>query len=143
MFTAPAAIGWPTWQRVLFTWCVLAVAMSANGVFREIVLRPHLRPPVPAVLSAVIGILLLLAVTRALFPPLRPLEPAGLLQVSAALLLLTVCFESAIGIVVDRKSWSALLEHYALWRGELWPIVLASLVLTPFIWGRWWPPVGT
>ena len=33
----------------------------------------------------------------------------------------------------------ALLEHYALWRGELWPVVLAILTLAPFSWGRWWP----
>ena len=60
------------------------------------------------------------------------------LFVSVALVVLTIAFESAMGRYVDHKAWPQLLEHYAIWHGELWPIVLAWLALTPFVWSRWW-----
>ena len=53
---------------------------------------------------------------------------------SVLLVVLTVAFETVLGIVVDRKSMSQLIEHYAIWHGELWPIVLAFLAYTPFLW---------
>ena len=34
--------------------------------------------------------------------------------------------------------WKQLLEHYAIWHGELWPLVLAWLAATPFVWSRGW-----
>jgi hypothetical protein len=127
------------WARVLGSWLALAVVMSINGVFRELALRPTVGPRVAAVLSAAIGLALVLLTTRVLFPPLTDRGTSTLVIASVLIGCLTVAFETALGRVVDHRSWSALLEHYALWRGELWPIVLAVLVLTPFIWGRWWP----
>jgi len=124
---------------VLIAWLALAVAMSINGVFRELVLRPGLGPRVAPLLSAILGIALVLLVTRGFLPPLTGLDTGTLLWISATIFLLTVAFETALGLLVDQKAWRALLEHYALWRGELWPVVLAILSLTPFIWGRWWP----
>jgi hypothetical protein len=29
-----------------------------------------------------------------------------------------------------------LLNHYAIWRGELWPIILVWLAVTPFVRSR-------
>ena len=51
-------------------------------------------------------------------------------------LCLTVGFEFTFGHYVDRKSWTELLANYNLLDGHLWPLVLASLVCAPFIWGR-------
>lgn len=128
------------WPRLLLTWLALAVAMSANGIFRELVIRRFAGPTLSGVISAVLGIVLILLVTRALFPPLIGLSTLSLLGVSLVLVLLTVAFETALGILVDHKSAQELLAHYALWRGELWPIVLTVLALTPLMWGRWWSP---
>jgi len=49
---------------------------------------------------------------------------------------LTVAFEFIFGHYVDRKSWSELAANYAIWNGRLWPLVLLSLILAPFIWTR-------
>lgn len=127
------------WGRLLLAWLALAVVMSLNGIFRELALRPTIGSRGAAVLSAVLGILLVLLVTRALFPPLASQGTASLVLVSFLLVVLTVAFETTLGRMLDHKSWQALLEHYALWRGELWPIVLSVVALTPFVWGRWWP----
>ena len=133
-------LGSSAWRRLLVTWLALAVVMSLNGIMREVMLMPVAGPRWAPVASAGLGIVVLLAVTRALFPPLAGYSPRVLGAVSAVLVLLTVTFETALGLFVDGRSWRAMLEHYALWRGELWPLVLATLALTPLIWGRWWPP---
>lgn len=128
-----------TWQHVLGAWIALAVLMSANGVFREMVLREHTGAAAAAVLSALLGAALILVTTRILYPDLRRHSTAGLWRISLVTVGMTVAFETALGRLVDHRSWEELLAHYAFWRGELWPFVLLVLALTPFIWGRWTP----
>lgn len=136
MSSPSPGLPWRAWRRLLLAWCVLAIVMSANGVFRELVLRPSLGPRAAAVASAAIGIALLLLVTRTLFPSLVDHGPRTLAVVSLALVVLTVAFETALGLLVDGRDWRDLVAHYALWRGELWPLVLATLAATPFLWAR-------
>ncbi len=76
---------------------------------------------------------------RSLLPPLAGCGTAALVQVCVVMLVLTVAFETTLGLIVNHTSGRALLDHYALWRGELRLLVLAVLTVTPFIWGRWWP----
>lgn len=135
-------LGRAEWWRVAAAWGALALLMPANGILRELVIRPRVGETTAGVLSAMIGIVLILGATRLLLPPLRRASARSLCAVSGMLLVLTVVFETALGLWVDGRSWRELLEHYALWRGELWPIVLAVLVLTPFLWGRWFPRSG-
>jgi hypothetical protein len=84
----------------------------------------------------VIGIAIILLVTMPFLRRARERSPGELARVSAIWLVLTVAFELLFGHYVDRKSWAELAENYAIWRGNLWPLVLASLILAPFIWGR-------
>ena len=130
-------------MRLFGVWALLAVLMSANGIFRELVLRRQFGNPAADILSAAMGCAIILIVTRWFFRPLAGASAATLLRTSVALVLLTVAFEFAIGRYVDHKSWSDLVANYAIWRGQLWPIVLALIALTPFIWGRWLPPQAT
>ena len=126
------------WPRVLGLWLLLAVLMSANGVFRELVLRPTFGGVPADGLSAAIGIALILSATRVLLQPvLAGASTAQLAAVSVALVVLTVAFECVVGRAVDHKSWAELAANYAFWRGRLWPWVLLSLALSPFVWGRW------
>ena len=82
MSSPSPGLPWRAWRRLLLAWCVLAIVMSANGVFRELVLRPSLGPRAAAVASAAIGIALLLLVTRTLFPSLVDHGPRTLAVVS-------------------------------------------------------------
>ena len=126
-------------MRALMVWIILAILMSANGVFRETVLRQSLGDRPADVLSAALGISLILVVTAFGFRPLVGLPPARLATVSVILVGLTVAFEIAMGRLVDHKSWSELAGNYALWRGRLWPLVLATVAISPFLWCRWIP----
>ena len=120
--------------RFTVVWVTMAVAMSANGVFRELVLKHHTSSSAANVLSAALGVTIIALITRVGFRPLSPANSlSSLATLSVALVVLTVAFETVLGRVVDHKSWGELAAHYALLRGELWPIVLAFLAVTPFL----------
>ncbi len=122
--------------KLLGLWLILAIAMIANGIFRVNVLQPRFGLPEADILSAVLGIVIILAVTRPFFRPLAGSTPPELLIVSGVLVVLTVIFEFTFGHWVDGKSWSELAGNYAIGRGRLWPIVLLVLAASPFIWAR-------
>ena len=86
--------------------------------------------------SAIIGILLIGLITRVGFARMRDPTPGSLAVASISLVLLTVAFETVLGVLVDHKSMAEILEHYAFWHGQLWPLVLAFLAWTPFLWAE-------
>jgi hypothetical protein len=129
-----------TFQRLFGTWLAIAVLMTANGALRELVLRDLLPGRWPNTVSAISGALIIIVTTRVAFRRFAQSTTAALVQSALLLVTLTVVFETAIGRLVDGKSWSELAMHYAFWRGALWPYLLLLFSLTPFIWGRWLRP---
>jgi ABC-type multidrug transport system permease subunit len=125
--------------RVFGSWMLLALLMSANGAFRELVLRRAIGTTQADLVSAAIGALIILGATWYLFRPLANRPMAELARVSAILVALTVAFEFLAGRYVDGKSWEELIADYAIWRGRLLPALLLIVALTPFLWGRWMP----
>ena len=123
--------------RILGTWFSLAILMSGNGVFRELVLRPLVGSQTADTLSAMLGVVIIVLITRWLLRADAPLPVSYLVGVSALLVGLTVAFEFLFGHYVDGKSWSELAGNYAFWRGRLWPFLLLTIALMPFLWGRW------
>lgn len=123
-----------TLTRILTTWLALAVIMTANGIFRELVLKPRFAESTAEWISLAVGVVVILVVTRIGFriPPDYPV--ASLLLVGAFLVALTVIFEFAVGMFLDDTSFTELAGAYAFWRGEPWPFVLLLLGLTPLIW---------
>jgi hypothetical protein len=124
-------------DRIVGVWLILALAMIANGAFREVALRQAIGPANAQIVSAVLGVVIILAITRWAFRRLAGAGTRPLVIASAVLVGLTVAFEFLFGHYVDRKTWTELVADYAIWRGRLWPIVLLVLALTPFLWGRW------
>ena len=122
--------------RVLLVWVLLAVLMSVNGVFREAVLVPQAGRAAADIISAALGIGIILGTTGFFFRRLRGEPASRLATISVLLVALTVLFELVVGHWVDGKSWSELAANYALWEGRLWPILLLVLALTPFLWAR-------
>ena len=125
-----------TW-RIVATWASLAVAMSINGVARELFLKRLVGPAGGDILSAVLGAAIILLTTGYLLRPLAGRPVRDLARASALLVGLALAFELLFGHCVDGKSWDELLAEYALWRGRLWSALLLLVALTPFIWGRW------
>ncbi len=122
-----------TYRRLIATWLVLAVAMPLNGALREFGFKRVMSPATAETLSVVSGIAVILLVTRLMFriPAVTPTRQLALYSV--ILVALTVAYEFGIGIAGGR-SWPEMLENYAIWKGRLWPLVLATLAMTPFLW---------
>jgi hypothetical protein len=127
---------------VLGVWLLLAVAMSLNGIVREVALVPALKRTAADIVSAALGITIILAVTRPFLRPFAGRAAARPGRIAVAWLALTVAFEFLFGHYVDGKSWSELAANYAIWRGRLWPVVLSTVGLAPFLWLRWRAPSG-
>lgn len=122
-----------TWTRLLATWLLLAVLMPVNGAVREFLFKKVMPDGAAEALSVVTGIAIILAVTRGLFR-IPAGEPNGRLALMAVTLVaLTVAYEFGIGFAGGR-SFRELAGHYAVWRGELWPLVLLALAATPWLW---------
>jgi hypothetical protein len=113
----------------------MAVAMPLNGIARETALVPRLGAPAAGVASAVTGIALLQLIAWKTFHH-NPTSLRRLAAIAAVWLMMTLGFEFGFGHYVDRKPWTELFENYNLLHGHLWPIVLASLVAAPFLWGN-------
>ena len=122
-----------TYSRLLATWCLLAVLMPLNGALREFGLKRVFPVTTSEILSVVTGIAVILITTRLLFRIPRETPTARLIAFSVILVVLTVAYEFAIGLR-GGQSMRQLLGHYAIWRGELWPLVLVALAATPFLW---------
>jgi hypothetical protein len=128
-------------RRILGVWLLLAVLMTCNGILREAALVPWFGRTAADLLSPALGIGIILAATRPLLRPFAGLPSARPGRLALAWLGLTVAFEFLFGHYVDGKSWGDLLANYALWRGRLWPVVLATIGIAPFLW-TWWPVRG-
>lgn len=122
--------------KLIGVWCLLAVVMIGNGIFRESLLLESFGRRNADIFSAVLGIALILGITRPFLKPLAGRSAKELAVISVAWVAMTLVFEFVFGHWVDGKSWSELLGNYAIWRGRLWPLVLASLAVAPFIWAR-------
>jgi peptidoglycan biosynthesis protein MviN/MurJ (putative lipid II flippase) len=123
------------WQPVIIGWAIMAVAMSANGVARVLLLEPRFGARWAGVLSAITGITLIQLIGRWAIRRAGPASQLELASVTVLWLVLTVGFEFAVNLSVDHKTMSELLANYNLLRGHRWPIVLATLVCAPF-WAR-------
>jgi hypothetical protein len=126
--------------RVLGVWLLLCGAMVGNGILREAALVPALKRSAADIVSAALGVTIILAVTRPFLHRFAGQPGAHPARVAGAWLGLTVAFEFLFGHYVDGKSWGELLANYAVWRGKLWPLVLLTVAIAPFLWTRWWPP---
>lgn len=124
--------------RIAATWLTMAVAMSINGVGREALLKRTMSPEAADLMSGLVGMTLIGGITYFGFRPLAAIHArtGQLVALSIVLVMTTIAFESVIGRLVDHKSWRELFDHYAIWRGELWPVVLLWLGCMPFLWAR-------
>ena len=117
-------------------WLLLLVAMLGNGAFRTLALQPFLGEDRARQLASVSGSLIVLALTRPFVARIGRATSGQLLGVGLLWLLLTIGFEFLLGRYVSDLSWQAMVADYDITRGRLWPLVLVTTFLAPWIWGR-------
>jgi hypothetical protein len=113
----------------------VAMVMVVNGIFRVAIFAPRLGDRWAEILSAASGILLIQGIVGPYLVRARP-DRARRHAIAGVWLVLTVAFELLFGRYVAGRSWSELAANYNLGAGRLWPVVLASMVLAPYLWSR-------
>lgn len=116
-------------------WLLLLVIMFTNGIVRVAVLQPSLGEGVARQVASLIGVTLVAAFSLAYVRRGAAASPRQLLAVGFVWLLLTLAFEFGFGRAAGR-TWAELLADYDLLHGRLWPLVLATTLLSPWAWGR-------
>lgn len=117
--------------RLCVPWLVILLLAFANGALRELLLLPWLGYPWALLLS---GLLLGACVVLVTWFSLAAMKLENAAQAFAAgvvWLALTLVFEFTFGRLVQGKPWSELLDAYTFARGNLWPLVLLVILLSP------------
>jgi hypothetical protein len=110
--------------------------MFAAGAFRVAVVAPRLSAFGTEVAGDLLGIAVILAISRPFIRSLERPTLATLAGIGILWLALTVAFEFGFFHYVGGNSWESLLEQYDVTKGHLWPFVLAAVALAPFAWAR-------
>jgi hypothetical protein len=119
--------------RILGIWGMLGLLMFFNGALRVVALKPLFGPEAGEVLSALLGVVIVLGASRPFLLEERPMPTGGVLRVSLIWFALTVITESVLAIV-SGQTWSAILLAYVPWTGSLWPMVLVAVIAAPLVW---------
>lgn len=121
--------------KSIAAWLVLLVAMTANGLFRALVLQPYIGEHHARQVSSILGACVVVTLAGVFVRRLP--DPASASLVGTGILwgLLTLAFEFGFGHYVSGISWDALLADYDLRAGRLWPLVLLATVAAPWFWG--------
>jgi len=119
-------------------WLVLTVLAILNGLLRNATYARALGEYAGHVLSSLIFVAVVFAVTYAFLRLARVDYGLGdLLVVGAGWLVMTVAFEFLFGHYVAGHPWSRLLADYNILKGRAWALVLLAVFLAPVITGRW------
>jgi hypothetical protein len=120
------------WARAVLAWLAILVLAILNGVLREAWLVPALgrRGALAASGLALAALVLLAALLSA-----RWLDAGAqrAWRLGLAWLGLTLAFEFGFGALLQGKPLAQLLAAYALSDGNLWPLVLAVIVVAPVL----------
>jgi hypothetical protein len=125
----------PILTKAALMWLVLLAAMMGNGFLRVLVLQPRLGEDLARQLACFSGIALILGLTAPFVRSLDHPRTGRLLAIGAFWLTLTLIFEFGFGRL-SGASWELLLADYDLGSGRLWPLVLLTTLLAPWLVAR-------
>ncbi len=118
-------------------WLVLMVLAILNGALRNATYARALGEYAGHVLSSLIFVAVVFAVTYLFLRLARVDYGLGdLLVVGAVWLAMSVAFEFLFGHYVVGHPWSRLLGDYNILKGRAWALVLLGVFLAPLIMGR-------
>jgi len=120
----------------LGVWLVMAVLAVANGALREVVLIPRVGEYPGHVLSTLLLVAAILAVSAAFFRTTGTAHTdLELFVVGLGWTVLTVGFEFLVGHV-EGTPVSVTLGQYDVFAGQVWILVPFALLVAPYLFGR-------
>ena len=131
-----------TLVKAVLVWGAILLVAILNGVLRHTVLVHFLGSTVARALSGVILCLCIVAAATFASPWLGPHRRSPRFLIGALWLALTVVFELTV-TYAQHTSWQQVAGAYTLQGGNLWPLVLLTTFIAPWLGARireWWLP---
>ena len=122
-------------MKTIVVWVAILLVAILNGALRDTVLVNILGSVAARFLSGIIlcvAIIIAAALTAGWF---APLSPGSRWYIGVWWLMLTLGFELYIGYA-QHQSWQTLLDAYAFQGGNLWPLVLVTTLIAPWLGAR-------
>lgn len=123
-------------KAFLFWFVLLAIALL-NAVIRELTYKPALEPYIGAwahQISAIIASLLFFIAIFFFIRHEKVRHSFGvLLSVGLMWVMLTVIFETLFGLFMQNMSIQEILKAYYFWNGELWILVVITMIISPVV----------
>jgi len=119
--------------RALAIWFGLLVVAFLNGAIRALWLTPAFGDSTAHLLSALILSAVVIVVAWSALNWLHPHSANEALLIGDEWVLLTMAFEFIGGYYVFGSSWQTLLAQYDVSQGQLWELVLVTMLIAPVV----------
>ena len=117
-------------------WFIFAVTGILNGIFRKSFIEPKVGEHAGHVISTIILICVILAVTYLFISNLKfDYSRTDLILIGAFWLILTILFEFGFGHYIMGHSWSKLFADYNILQGRVWSLVPLTTFIAPLLIG--------
>lgn len=121
--------------RAILVWAAILVFAICNGAVRDTFLTGVLGSSVARFLSGIILCIAIVAAAALATPWLGTVSNRHRWYLGGMWLALTLGFELAVGYA-QHQSWERLLDAYTLQGGNLWPLVLLTAFVAPWLGAR-------
>ena len=122
--------------KALILWIAILVLAILNGILREKALIPAIGGFAGLIASGIVLSVCIFLVAFLAAPWYSPLPSSQYWLIGLSWLLLTLLFEFSFGRFVQHKDWAQLLQSYTFKGGNIWPVVLAFTLLSPWLTAR-------
>jgi hypothetical protein len=117
--------------RALAIWFAVLLLAIVNGGLREELLIPLFGLAPALFLSGLLLCALILLVTHKSIRWLGPRSTQSCWAIGACWMAMTMAFETSFGLLVQHQSLTDLLKPYTFAGGDVWPLVLLTLLAAP------------
>jgi hypothetical protein len=121
--------------KAILVWAAILMLAILNGALRDMVLVHALGPTLARLVSGIALCMIIVCVAAVAAPWLGRDALRSLWLVGALWLVLTLGFETAVGYI-QHQSWERLLDAYTFRGGNLWPLVLLTTLIAPWLGAR-------
>lgn len=121
----------PASLKALILWVGILALAVVNGTLRENALIPAFGSSIALIVSGVILVTCIFVVAWLAVPWWGALTARQWWWIGAFWLLLTIVFEFSFGRFAQHKTWAELLEAYTFTGGNIWPLVLVAILVSP------------
>lgn len=118
--------------KVMLWWAAILVMAMLNGIIREKLLIPLIGSFAALLASGIILSCLIFVISYLAVPTPGALEASQYWLIGSIWLLMTLAFEFGFGFI-QRKKLSEMLSAYTFKGGNIWPVVLASTLISPWL----------